>query len=574
MTVSTETRLVSYNGNGSTTVFTVTFRFLENSHISVTLRDASGVETDWVENTQYTLTGAGDPTGTLTVATAPTDYTPQSGEVLVIKRNVPLTQLTDYVENDDFPAASHEDALDKLTMIAQELAGQIGLVVQFSDTVTDNPDLTLTELAAGRAGKIFIFDATGATLQLGTPATGSTILNDPNLGTSQTQPTSQNSIKEAIETSTFTMAAKTLASGTFTGTSTFNSLFAGTGVETSLVGATGKIALASAIKAYFDAQTNLLNNPSMARAQRGTTFDSTTTPANNDDTYLLDQWILLSDGNDVVDVTQQTGGGVDGNSSYIRLDVETISKKFGLFQPIANVLCSDIIGSNCSVSFEARVSDATKLSDIRAVVVAWDGTKDSITSDIVSSWNAEGVTPTVVANWTEENAATNLNATDSWVRYKIEDIDIDTVDAKNVGVFLYQNNTTTNDTAGTLLEITNAKLNPGSQSGDFMHLNDSDDLIRCQKRYVRLGGTSGALRVQLTATAPFNHRHWETYPVEMSSTPTVIKVGSWTTTNAGQPTVSNANTKGFQLTSAIPAANQYSFYCGGSDDYIDVSDEL
>jgi hypothetical protein len=210
MTVSTETSQVSYSGNGSTTVFTVTFRFLENSHLKVILRDSAGVETDWVENTQYTLTGAGDPTGTLTVKTTPTDYTPQSGETLVITRDVPKTQETDYVENDDFPAQSHEDALDKLTMMVQQLATQIGLVVQFSDTVTDSPDLTLTELAANRASKIFQFDATGATLELAAALAGSTILNNNNLGTSQTQATSQNSIKEAIETSTFDMANKTL----------------------------------------------------------------------------------------------------------------------------------------------------------------------------------------------------------------------------------------------------------------------------------------------------------------------------------------------------------------------------
>lgn len=57
---------------------------------------------------------------------------------------------------------------------------------------------------------------------------------------------------------------------------------------------------------------NHLINGAMMVAQRGTSFTSTTTPANNDDTYLLDRWILLSDGNDIVDVTQATEAPAGG----------------------------------------------------------------------------------------------------------------------------------------------------------------------------------------------------------------------------------------------------------------------
>ena len=49
---------------------------------------------------------------------------------------------------------------------------------------------------------------------------------------------------------------------------------------------------------------NFILNSGFRVAQRGITFDASTTPANDDDTYLLDQWILLSEVNDVVDVTQ------------------------------------------------------------------------------------------------------------------------------------------------------------------------------------------------------------------------------------------------------------------------------
>ena len=159
MTVTSSTAKVSYAGNGSTTVFTITFRFLVDSHIVATLRDANGAETTWIEGTHYTLTGAGGASGTLTVITSPTDYTPASGETLVISRNVPRTQESDYGENDSFPAETHEEALDKLTMLAQQQdeATARALVVPLSDTAADI-SLPVDSL---RASKFLAFDATG-----------------------------------------------------------------------------------------------------------------------------------------------------------------------------------------------------------------------------------------------------------------------------------------------------------------------------------------------------------------------------------------------------------------------------
>lgn len=154
MTVSSSTAKVSYAGNGSTTVFAVTFRFLANSHVVATLRDANGAETTWVENTNYTLSGAGAASGTLTATVAPA-----SGETLVITRDVPRTQETDYGENDSFPAETHEQALDKLTMLAQQVDETVAraFVVPISDTA---PSLEMP-IDSLRASKFLAFDATG-----------------------------------------------------------------------------------------------------------------------------------------------------------------------------------------------------------------------------------------------------------------------------------------------------------------------------------------------------------------------------------------------------------------------------
>jgi len=161
MTVSTETDLVSYNGNGSTTVFTIPFPFAANADIEVILRDASGNETVLAITTHYTLAGAGAASGTCTMLIAPA-----TGETLVISRAMTFTQETDYVPNDPFPADAHEAALDKTVMIDQELRNAQARTIKVSKTVTDAPDLELTELAADRAGKAVLFNAAGSAIAL------------------------------------------------------------------------------------------------------------------------------------------------------------------------------------------------------------------------------------------------------------------------------------------------------------------------------------------------------------------------------------------------------------------------
>ncbi len=121
MTISSETNKVSHNGDDSTVTFAVPFYFLLDSSIEVTHVAADGTETTWALTTDYTVTDAGEEAGgSITAVTAPATDTR-----LVIIRNEALTQTTDYIENDDFPAASHERALDKAMMINQQQQEEI-----------------------------------------------------------------------------------------------------------------------------------------------------------------------------------------------------------------------------------------------------------------------------------------------------------------------------------------------------------------------------------------------------------------------------------------------------------------
>lgn len=116
MTISTQTRLVNHSGNGVAVNFTYPFKVTEEADLKV-YKLVDGAWTLQTVTTDYTVTGIGNPGGgTVTFATPPESG---SGNVRLLRR-VQLTQLVDYILNDDFPAEVHEGALDKLTMAIQD----------------------------------------------------------------------------------------------------------------------------------------------------------------------------------------------------------------------------------------------------------------------------------------------------------------------------------------------------------------------------------------------------------------------------------------------------------------------
>ena len=166
MTISSTTVKVSYNGNSSTTVFAYTFKILDDDEIQVIIRSANGTETIKTKTTHYTVSGVGSAGGgNITFLTAPV-----TGETVVLKRNTTKTQETDYVANDPFPANSHEEALDRVMMVSQEIQEELTRAIKLSKTNT----MTSTEFtvgAADRANKILAFDTNGelsVTQELGT----------------------------------------------------------------------------------------------------------------------------------------------------------------------------------------------------------------------------------------------------------------------------------------------------------------------------------------------------------------------------------------------------------------------
>ena len=188
MTVTTTSPRVSYAGNGSTTLFTVPFLFPADADLRVVLRSAANVETLQVLTTNYTVAGAGNPAGgSITMGAAPA-----TGETLVIRRVVALTQGIDYTPNDPFPAETHEAGLDRGMMAAQQLDEALDRAL----TVPESDTATTIELPidTARASKFLGFDASGNPIAAaGTSANLGpvlafidTLLDDADAGTART----------------------------------------------------------------------------------------------------------------------------------------------------------------------------------------------------------------------------------------------------------------------------------------------------------------------------------------------------------------------------------------------------
>ncbi len=152
MTVSSDIKRKDYDGDGVSTEFPTGFRFLQKSDLKVIQTDSDLIETILVLDSDYSVAGAGDESGTVTTFIAP-----ESGETLTILRNIELTQDTDYVEGDDFPAETHENALDKLTMITQQLQEVQDRTVKLSE----GQQSTGLEIPAPIEGKFLQWDDSG-----------------------------------------------------------------------------------------------------------------------------------------------------------------------------------------------------------------------------------------------------------------------------------------------------------------------------------------------------------------------------------------------------------------------------
>lgn len=175
MTISSTTRQAGpFNGNGVTVTFAFAFKVFTASDLQLVQVNLAGVESILVITTDYTVSLNANqnsaPGGSITL-TSPL----ATGYTLIITSDIDALQSTDLTNQGGFYPQVITNALDKLTILVQQVLGKVGRSLNFPISDTGyNPTLP-TKTA--RLGTVLAFDAT-----TGDPTVGPTIADIGTVG--------------------------------------------------------------------------------------------------------------------------------------------------------------------------------------------------------------------------------------------------------------------------------------------------------------------------------------------------------------------------------------------------------
>lgn len=150
MTISSEVRKAGpYDGNDVTTSFPFSFKVFSADDVVVVLTDPASVEMTLTGNgTDYSVTLNADqdtaPGGTVTLLAAPL----ATGYLLTITSSVPNLQTLDLTNQGGFYPRVINAALDRVTILVQQVAEQVGRSVKVGISSALTPDQLIDQLNA------------------------------------------------------------------------------------------------------------------------------------------------------------------------------------------------------------------------------------------------------------------------------------------------------------------------------------------------------------------------------------------------------------------------------------------
>lgn len=263
------------------------------------------------------------------------------------------------------------------------------------------------------------------------------------------------------------------------------------------------------------------------------------------------------------------------DSGILTLRAVTASKKFGIVQFLPNDIVQQILQTqdkNLSFAFSikanrpdiAGVLQNPIMDDFKAALLYWTGTKDSLTSDVVSAWNANGSDPTLATSWA--SAGQIAVVADATVqRFNSDNLVIPDT-ATNVALFIWV------DYADTITDgqvhLSEIKLELGASVTDFVAELPPIARLRAQRFVVTsfadgvVPGTAvdGAYQL-ITPSANSTNEMYMTlpYPVPMLFNPSVT---AYDNLGASGKVYKGANGK----TAAIASSSNHKALCIGTND--------
>lgn len=204
-----------------------------------------------------------------------------------------------------------------------------------------------------------------------------------------------------------------------------------------------------------------------------------------DNAYGPDRFRVIGEfatGTIFTDAFDAAGGSVPGGA----LQFGGTTDKGGYFQVIEGRNCKDLRGKTVTLSMRLVVNN-TRLGNMKIGILEWTGTEDATTGDPVSSWGADGVTPTLAINWAFKNTPTNLNVTTSSAVYSASATLGSTF--TNLAVMIW--NDDKSYTAGDNFGITNVQLEEGGVATPYDQRILGQELYFSQRYFSLLPGWVG-----------------------------------------------------------------------------------
>ena len=182
MTIQSATRKTSiYSGNGSTTAFAFAFKVFAATELLVVKANAAGTESTISAN-DYTVALNADqdssPGGSITLGTAL-----PSGETMVITSTVDYLQSVDLTNQGGFYPSVINDALDRLTILSQQLKTDVDRSAKISLLSTADAQTLVTSINTLATNLSNVTAVAGAITNINTVAASAVITDLSILGT-------------------------------------------------------------------------------------------------------------------------------------------------------------------------------------------------------------------------------------------------------------------------------------------------------------------------------------------------------------------------------------------------------
>tara|TARA_R110000822_G_scaffold107565_2_gene236432 strand:- start:18 stop:1697 length:1680 start_codon:yes stop_codon:yes gene_type:complete len=452
--------------------------------LKVVVQSAAGVDSVKTITTHYTVSGVGSSVGGAVVfVTAPV-----LGETVSIILDPELTQLTDYSTGGAFPAQSHEDALDKQLNVNKRTRDLVDRSLNLPDGDVDGSGAydansnRITDLATPTG-------ANDAATKSYTDSVVAAAVIDPSVTVTPYAATILDDANAAAARSTLGGGSKGVAIFQDATSADVMTELGMTTFSQDLLTGNGN-AQAWRDDLLTEAQiplANVLDNSDFQVWQWGTSFTSTVpyAGATNDDSYIADQWKLLSDGNDIADVSRTGVNDVpQGAKSGITVTQNaTANTKWGIWQVLESRVCEPLAGLEVTLSVYIKTG-TDDLEHFELLAAEWSGTADDIgTSDPISAWNNAAVRPSFAGDWAFISGSQGIAVSSGpgWERVYVTF----TMPASpnNVGILLCTKDNSFS--AGASVQISGFKLEIGSTMTRYESKPYSVELAQCQRFYAK-----------------------------------------------------------------------------------------